>query len=173
MKIELHTIPIREIIEQYTDNNDENGAYGYGGRLNIRPKYQREYVYKDEQRLAVIDTVFKNFPLNVMYWSINSDGTYEVIDGQQRTISICQYSRGDFPITLNGMPKFYHNLNDAERERFLNYELMIYFCEGTQEERLAWFKIINIAGVKLSEQELRNASYTGPWLTDAKRKALL
>jgi hypothetical protein len=46
---------------------------------------------------------------------------------------------------------------------------MVYFCEGTDSEKLDWFKIVNIAGEVLSNQELRNAVYTGPWLSDAKR----
>ena len=45
----------------------------------------------------------------------------------------------------------------------------MYVCEGTEGEKLDWFKIINIAGEKLTNQELRNAIYTGPWLADAKR----
>jgi uncharacterized protein with ParB-like and HNH nuclease domain len=89
MNIKLHEILIKDLVNGYVDNHEE-GVYGYGGRLNIRPKYQREFVYKDKQRDAVIDTVRKNFPLNVMYWVKNGDA-YEVLDGQQRTISICQY----------------------------------------------------------------------------------
>lgn len=52
----------------------------------------------------------------------------------------------------------------------MNYELMIYFCEGDDKEKLDWFKTINIAGAVLTAQELRNAIYTGSWLTDAKSK---
>ena len=96
MKIELHEILIKDLAAGFVDNQEE-GVYGYGGKLNIRPKYQREFVYKDRQRDAVIDTVRKNFPLNVMYWVKNGD-TYEVLDGQQRTISICQYVNGNFQI---------------------------------------------------------------------------
>ncbi len=61
-------------------------------------------------------------------------------------------------------------MTDKEQDQILDYELMIYFCEGTDKERLDWFKIINIAGEKLTDQELRNAVYTGPWLSDAKLK---
>ena len=86
MKIELHELTIREISENYIDN-EENGVIGYNGKLNIRPKYQREFVYKESQRDAVIDTIVKNYPLNVMYWVKNSDDDFEVLDGQQRTIS--------------------------------------------------------------------------------------
>ena len=163
MKIELNEISIREVSQNYVDNA-EDGVVGYNGKLNIRPKYQREFVYDEKQRNAVIDTIRKGFPLNVMYWVKNEDGTYEVLDGQQRTISFCQYINGDFSIDNRA----FHNLTKTERDLILDYKLMIYFCEGNDKEKLDWFKIINIAGEKLTDQELRNAVYTGPWLTNAK-----
>lgn len=164
MKIELHEVTIREITDRYVDSQ-ENGVVGYGGRLNIRPAFQREFVYKDKQRNAVIETVIKGFPLNVMYWTEDEHGNYELLDGQQRTISICQYVNGDFSINS----RMFHNLTETEKEHILNYPLMIYVCNGNDKEKLDWFKIINIAGVQLKEQELRNAIYTGEWLSDAKR----
>ncbi len=164
MKIKLWEISIREVSSGYI-NNDEGWIVGYGGKLNIRPKYQREFVYRDKQRDAVIETVQKDFPLNVMYWVKNEDGSFEVLDGQQRTISICEYVEGNFP--LENM--FFHNLTDTEQEQILDYRLMVYFCEGNDREKLDWFRTINIAGEKLTDQELRNAIYTGTWLTDAKR----
>lgn len=170
MNIELHKIKIRDLVEGFVDN-DEEGVVGYGGLLNIRPKYQREFVYKDKQRNAVIETVFKGFPLNVMYWVKNADGTFELLDGQQRTLSICTYKAGNYSITLPGeTPKGFSNLPADKREQFLDYELMVYICtEGTESERIEWFRIINIAGEKLTDQEILNAIYCGPWVTDAKR----
>ena len=165
MKIDLHRIKVRDVVDGYVDNAEE-GVVGYSGKLNIRPKYQREFVYDAKQRNAVIDTVRKNFPLNVMYWMVNQDGGYEVLDGQQRTISISQYVNNDF--SVDGM--MFHSLTEDEQNQILDYELMIYWCEGTDRERLDWFETINIAGEKLTDQELRNAVYTGPWLSDAKLK---
>jgi len=165
MKIELHRIPIRKVIVGYKDSAEE-GVVAYGGKLDIRPKYQREFVYNGKQRDAVLETIKNGFPLNVMYWVKTDEGNYEVMDGQQRTISIGQYVNGDF--SLNDF--FFHNLTDEEQKLILDYELMIYFCEGTDKEKLDWFKIINIAGEKLYDQELRNAVYTGSWLSDAKLK---
>lgn len=165
MKIELQKISIREVVEGFKDSREE-GVVAYRGKLDVRPKYQREFVYKDKQRDAVLDTVKKGFPLNVMYWMVRDDGGYEVLDGQQRTISLGQYITGDFSLG----DRFFHNLTKEEQEQILSYELMIYFCEGTDKERLDWFKTINIAGEKLTDQELRNAVYTGPWLSDAKLK---
>lgn len=164
MKIELHEITIREVVNGYADNAD-NGVVAYGGLLNVRPAYQREFIYKDKQRDEVINTIMKGFPLNVMYWVKRDDGTYEVMDGQQRTISFCQYYNSEFAIDY----RYYHNLFDDEKDQFLDYKLMVYICEGTDKEKLDWFRIINIAGEKLTNQELRNAIYTGEWLTDAKR----
>jgi hypothetical protein len=165
MKIELHKIPVVELIKDYI-NSDEEGVTAYGGRLDIRPKYQREFVYKDKQRNAVIDTVRKGYPLNVMYWCKTAEDQYEVLDGQQRTLSICEYVNNKYSIN----EKKFNNLQSNEKEQILNYELMVYFCsEGTDSEKLDWFEVINIAGEVLAKQELRNTLYTGEWLTDAKR----
>jgi len=171
MKIELKEITVAELADGYADRTDE-GVVGYGGRLDIRPKYQREFVYKDAQRDAVIDTLHKGFPLNVMYWAVRDDGGFEVIDGQQRTISICQFVHGDF--ACRGLfdfdqPRAFHNLPNDKQDIIRDYKLMVYLCTGADSEKLEWFKTINIAGEELTDQELRNAVYSGPWVTDAKR----
>lgn len=164
MKIELKQIPIRDLVKGYVDNA-ESGVVAYDGKLDVRPPYQREFVYKDKQREAVIETVTMGYPLNVMYWATRDDDTFEVIDGQQRTISICQYVNGDFARDF----KYFHNLTQDEKDKILNYELTIYICTGKESEKLKWFKTINIAGEKLTDQELLNAAYNGTWVTDAKK----
>ena len=164
MKIELKEITIRDLVQDYHDDG-EGGVRGYGDKLDIRPPFQREFVYKDKQRDAVIETINRGFPLNVMYWAVRQDGTYEVIDGQQRTISAAQYVESVY--SLDG--RYFHNLQDDEQERILNYRLQVYVCEGSASEKLDWFRIINIAGERLTDQELRNAVYAGPWVSDAKR----
>ncbi len=167
MKIELKPVTIRDVAENYVDN-DEDGVVGYDGKLNIRPKYQREFVYDAKQRAAVMATIRKGFPLNVMYWAVNEDGTFEVLDGQQRTISFCQYVAGDFSIEIDGHPMAFHNLTQPLKDQILDYPLMVYVCEGNDQDKLDWFRTINIAGAELTDQELRNAVYTGTWLTHAK-----
>lgn len=168
MKIELQRITVRDLVAGYEDN-EELGVQAYSGRLDIRPPYQREFVYKDRQREAVIETLRRDFPLNVMYWAVQDDGTFEVIDGQQRTISICQYVESDFSILIDGHQLAFHNLQSNQQDQILDYELMVYLCEGTESEKLDWFKTINIAGEKLTDQELRNAVYHGPWVSAAKK----
>jgi hypothetical protein len=167
MKIEPHQISIREVVNGYKDSAEE-GVIGYGGKLDIRPKYQREFVYKPEQQIAVMKSVIGDFPLNAMYWVKNND-SFEILDGQQRTVSICNFVAGDFNIAHRGYQMYFDNLTDEEKEKILDYKLMVYFCEGTYDEKLAWFQVINTAGEKLTPQELLNAIYSGSWVTDAKR----
>lgn len=163
MEIELKKITVKELVEKYEDNQ-EGGVVGFDGKLNIRPPYQREFVYNDKQREAVIDTVTRDFPLNTIYWAVTDDG-FEIIDGQQRTISLCQYVDGVFSYK----DRYFHNLQQDEKDEILCYELTVYQCQGTDSEKLDWFRTINIAGEKLTDQELRNAVYAGSWTADAKR----
>ena len=167
MNIELQEITVRELTRDYTDDG-ENGVRGYGGRLDIRPPYQREFIYDEKKRNAVITTIKNGFPLNVMYWATrdaDADVPFEVMDGQQRTISICQYVNGDFSYDF----QYFHNLTESEQQQILDYKLMVYVCSGNDKEKLDWFETINIAGEKLTKQELRNAIYAGPFVSDAKR----
>ena len=174
MKVDLFRIPVKEIADGYVDSDIE-GVRGYHGLLDIRPKYQREFVYNDKQRDAVINSVRHDFPLSVMYWVKKEKedpndpkqtiDVFEVLDGQQRTLAICQYINGDYSIDF----QYFHNLTDEEQDQIYNYELMVYVCEGTETEELEWFQVINIAGEKLTDQEIRNAIFSGEWLTSAKR----
>ena len=164
-------ITIREVYDGYIDNEKDGkngGIYAYGGKLDIRPPYQRNFVYKGEKRNNVIKTIMNGYPLNVMYWVKRPDGQYEVLDGQQRTISFCQYIKGEYSVD----ELYFHSTDSsmiANREKILDYKLLIYICEGTEAEKLKWFEMINIGGEKLSDQELRNAIYNGSWVNDAKR----
>lgn len=168
MKIEPKQIKIKEVFESYEDKGDD-GVFAYGGRLAIRPPYQREFVYNNEQAEAVVQTVLKGFPLNVMYWVKIGNDKYEVLDGQQRTLSIMQYLKHKFSIAFDDKKYYWDALPEDKYNAIMNYEFMVYICEGEESEKLEWFKVVNIAGEKLSDQELRNSVYTGEWLSDAKR----
>ena len=164
MEIVEKKITVRELTDGYMDEG-ENGVVAYGGKLDVRPPYQREFIYSDKERQAVINTVLNGYPLNIMYWAVREDGTFEIIDGQQRTLSICQYVANDFSFNF----RFFTNLQPDEKERILNYELTVYLCSGSPSEKLEWFKIINTPIKQLTPQEMLNAVYAGPWVTDAKR----
>lgn len=165
MQQEVTLIKVRDLVAGFT-NTEETGIRGYSGKLDIRPAYQREFVYDLEKQVAVINTIMKGCCLNLFQWAKNDDGTYEVLDGQQRTLSICNFINGGF--SYQG--RFFNNLQEDEKEVILNHDLIINMVEGTPSEKLEWFKTINIAGMTLTNQEMRNATYVGSWLSDAKIK---
>ena len=182
MEINKISIKIKDLTDGYVNDSEidiEEPVMAYGGKLCVRPAFQRSFVYKKPQENAVIDTALRGFPLNTMYWVDNGDGTYDCLDGQQRTISLCNFVDGitSYEGTAageinEGRHVYLNNLkrtNPDLMESFLNYELDVYICKGTKAEQLSWFKTINIAGEELSDQELRNANYVSPWLTDAKK----
>ena len=167
MKITRKIVTIRDLTENYNDNGD-GGVFGYNNKLCLRPSYQREFCFTPALRAEVIKSVMNNFPLGLMYWSLVGEDSYECLDGQQRSISICQYVNSDFPVKINGNDRFFHNLNKEEQEQILNYELEVKVCDGSESEKLQWFRTINNPGLVLTNQELLNSTYTGPWLADAK-----
>ena len=168
MKIELKKVTVKDLCKGY-ENCEEEGVRGYNGFLDIRPPYQREFVYEGKEREEVIHTVLKGFPLNIMYWVDKGNSHYEVLDGQQRTMSLCEYVQGRYSIqTSNGICSF-SNLSQDLRVKIENYELTIYVCTGDESEKLEWFKVVNIAGRALNKQELLNAVYQGTWILDARR----
>ncbi len=167
MDIKRQVVPIKLLIEGYVDKGNE-GVEGFGGNLDIRPPYQREFVYDRPKQIAVIDSVLSKFPLSIMYWVDHENGRFEVLDGQQRILSICKFHNREFSIEHNGRIINYDGLTLEEKRLFLDYELDVYTCAGTEREKLQWFERINVIGEPLTKQELRNASYTGPWLADAK-----
>ena len=175
MKTSQPQIKIKDLVNGYQDK-DEKGVVAFGGKLNVRPAYQRAFVYNPDDRDRVMLSVYNNMPLNSMYWAKNPDNTFEVIDGQQRLISICQFITNDdgngnpIAIDFNGRnTQTFDGLSTDKKEEILNYQLQIYVCEGTDDEKLDWFHTINIAGKQMTNQELLNANYTGKWLTDAKQ----
>ena len=160
-------VTVREITDGYV-NNEEQGVRGLKGQLDIRPPYQREFIYNEKEQQAVIKTVLNGYPLNVMYWVKRSDDAecpYEVMDGQQRTLSLCEYVAGKFSYEFKNI---FNQPKDIQ-EKILDYKLTVYVCEGEASDKLEWFRTINIAGKPLNEQEINNAVYAGPFVTDAKR----
>lgn len=167
MTIKQIEVTIGEITKGYV-NNEEQGVRGYNGLLDIRPPYQREFIYNDKEQDAVITTVLNGYPLNVMYWvkrDSDAECPFEVMDGQQRTLSVCEYVAGKFS---HDFKNFFNQPADVQK-RILDYQLTVYVCEGEPSEKLEWFKTINIAGKPLNEQEINNAVYAGPFIADAKR----
>lgn len=138
-------------------------------KLILRPEYQREFVYNTELQRKVIDSVLHGRPLGVIYFSKNSDGTYETLDGQQRLLSLLHFKHGDFSVQYDGETYYWHSLPPELQERIDNYkELLVYACIGNEKDKLDWFVTINLQGAVLNNQEMINAVHHGLFISSAR-----
>lgn len=173
MKTKLKQYVVSELVNGFVYNDFEGkGLFGLSGNLTIQPEYQRNYIYADGKKdVACIESMLKNYPLGLIYFNKNSNDKFEILDGQQRITSIGRFVTGKFSIKdSNGNRNYFSGLSKDQQKRILNYKLLVYECEGSESEIKEWFKTINIAGVPLNEQEIRNAVYSGTFVTEAKKE---
>lgn len=178
MKIVAQTnIKVRDLVDGYINDMTTGAVEAYNGRLNVRPAYQREFVWDKgsatggKKQEALIDSIMNGYPINVMYWvkiGVNQAGEdlYECLDGQQRIITMCKYKNNEF-----GMEDGTQFDGLTDNTKFLDYDMFtVYICEAdTLEEKLAWFERINTAGEPLTRQEMRSAIACGSGTTLAKK----
>lgn len=173
MKTTLHTDwTVGDVCKGFIyDKNEGKGLFGLSGKLVVQPEYQRNYIYGDGKKdVAVVESLLKGYPLGLIYFVLNADGMYEVLDGQQRITSFARFVNQSWPFAVerNGKPRYFNSLDKDEQDKITEAPLIIYVCEGEPSEIQEWFETINIAGVPLVKQELRNASYHGPFVTKAR-----
>lgn len=162
---------VKDLCNGFVYNELEGkGLYGLGGKLIIQPEYQRNYIYADGKKDdAVIKSIINGYPLGLIYFNKIGDDKYEVLDGQQRITSFGRFVTNKFAVKdPNGMEQYFSGFSKDIQDKILNSPLTIYICEGEESEIKNWFKTINIAGIPLNEQELRNAIYSGSFVTAAK-----
>ena len=154
------------------DQNEDKGLFGLDGKLIIQPEYQRNYIYSEGKKdVAVVESLLKGYPLGLIYFVLNKDGMYEVLDGQQRITSFARFVNHSWPFVIiwKGKERYFKSLDTDEQKKLVESKLTIYVCEGNPSEIKEWFETINMAGVPLVPQELRNASYYGPFVTKARK----
>lgn len=169
MEAKLQQYTVKDVTDGFVYNEFEGkGLYGLSGTLVIQPEYQRNYIYGDGKKdVAVIDSLLKGYPLGLIYFN-NGDAQLEVLDGQQRITSVGRFVTGKFAIKRDGKEQTFSSLPQEDRNKILDSEFLVYVCEGTESEIKEWFQTINISGVPLNDQELRNAVYSGPFVTASK-----
>ncbi|MBR1521948.1 MAG: DUF262 domain-containing protein [Bacteroidaceae bacterium] len=173
METNLKTYTVGEVCKGFVYNELEGkGLYGLAGRLTIQPEYQRNYIYADGKKdVAVVQSALHRYPLGVFYFNKTDENRWEVLDGQQRITSLGRFVTGKLSIIdENGIPHYFSSLSTEQQQRILNTKLLVYECEGTEDEIRKWFETVNIAGVPLNPQELLNAVYSGEFVTLAKQE---
>ena len=140
------------------------------GELDPQPDYQRWYVFDDIKASKLIESVFLDIPVPSIYLNTEKDGTYSIIDGQQRITSFLRFMKNEFALTklekrkdLNG--KRFKDLSKEEQMIIKKYDIVTFIIEDDETDSLKYeiFERLNQGSVKLNAQELRNCVYRGPF----------
>ncbi|MGL4391886.1 MAG: DUF262 domain-containing protein [Fusobacteriaceae bacterium] len=132
------------------------------------PEYQRADVWTSENKNFFIESLFLGLPIPFMFFATCSNGTFEIIDGAQRTRTISDFIGNKFKIEglkklteLNGF--YYEDLLNARKDKFLNISLRIIILDEntTEDVRIDLFHRINTAGKNAVPSEVRRGAYRG------------
>ncbi len=172
-------------------NSSEQAVIWFRDRYNadelvLKPPYQRKPVWTAKQKCALIESILMGYPIPELYvqHAVKQDhggeqSEYGVVDGQQRIRTILQFIGIDKASTeqeANGFAldkvaaesdfvgRTYKTLTPIERDKFLKYKFAVRYIDADDIEVREVFKRINRYVTKLNEQELRNATYTGPFI---------
>jgi hypothetical protein len=138
-------------------------------RLIIEPEFQRNLVWKPEQKSQFIESVLLNIPLPPLYVNQNRDGKYIIVDGLQRTSTLDEYINKDsFSLShlkvlknLNGLR--FSQLDQMYQAKIEDKKFLVYVIKPTVPLQMVYdiFHRINTGGTQLTQQEIRNCFYIG------------
>jgi hypothetical protein len=155
---------------EYSDQGGK-GLFGLDGKLTIQPDYQRHFLYEKEGlEQPVIESLLKGFPLGVLYFNEVSEGSFEVLDGQQRITSIGRFLLDKFYVVdERGREQYFSSLPQDKKTLIEGSKILAYHCQGEESEIRDWFEVVNKGGLRLTRQEVLNAVYSGAFVTEAKK----
>lgn len=146
MKYLNKEITISELIEWI--KNDQ---------INLHPPYQRNFIWSLKDQKLLIDSILKGYPLPNFFIYKNDDGSFDMVDGQQRATTISKYVRGDFADSGK------HYYRDIDKDRFMSYRLNVtevYDIDTSNDESLEdFYSLVNKRGVHLNSAEVNKAQY--------------
>lgn len=140
--------------------------------LDIKAPYQRNPVWSDRQKAALIDSILLEYPIPELYMQefVDESGTerHVVVDGQQRIRAVLSFLAGDFELSdespvAPGLE--FEELTPAQRKKLFEYSFVVRQLPDMPDEEIrAIFQRINRNTVTLNPQELRHATYWGPFI---------
>ena len=148
-------------------NRDDDGS------LDLAPVFQRNPVWTESQKSFLIDSILRGLPIPEIYMqeTVDESGNEQhvVVDGQQRIRACLEFLEGDFTLDAGQMPELpdmsFEELPGSERKRIYEYNFVVRVLpDMPREEVRAIFARLNRNVVALNAQELRHATYWGPFI---------
>lgn len=125
-------------------------------KINLRPSYQRNFIWSSKDQKLLIDSIRKGYPLPNFFILKNKDNTFEMVDGQQRAITIYKFIKNEFRDSSK------HYYKDYNENTFMNYRINVVLLEefnGSTETKEEFFYLVNKRGVQLNPSEVNHAYY--------------
>lgn len=123
--------------------------------INLRPPYQRNFIWTPKDQRLLIDSIYKGYPLPNFFILKNKDGKYEMVDGQQRATTIYKYYNNEFK---DNRKKFF---KEYAPDFFLDYRLNIVeignFDSSKGESKEEFFYLVNKRGRIINPAEVNQA----------------
>lgn len=161
------------------------------GDLILDPDYQRQYRWTDDKASRFIESIALNIPVPVLYLAEEADGSFSVIDGQQRLTSLFRFLKPTelstmFPdreleeLVLDGLKvrsdmngRRYLELDRSDRSVLGKRPIrcIVVLNESDSMLKFEVFERLNTGSASLTDQEVRNCIYRGSFNDMLKRLA--
>ncbi|MFC2994220.1 DUF262 domain-containing protein [Acinetobacter sichuanensis] len=176
--LELQEKDIRQIIWQPKDFSlREFLSMQQDNDLDLQPEYQRKFVASLKIASRLIESILMDVPIPVIYLAEEKDGTFSVIDGQQRLTSFLSFITGKFPngdvFKLTGLTVFkelnrktFEDLDKALQTKIKTTTIhtILIKKESNEDVKFEIFERLNTGSTALNEDEIRNSVYRGDYI---------
>ena len=146
MEYKVETIDIRELLRLIKD-----------GKLNLHPDYQRNFIWSPKEQKMLIKTIDDGYPLPNFFFEMKENGTYDMVDGQQRAMTILKYFNNEFKDLDN------RYFSEKDKEAFLSYVLAVIVLSKVNQEQEKtienFYFLVNKQGEHLNPAEINKARY--------------
>lgn len=136
--------------------------------LEPRPEFQRRLVWSNKDKCSFLETVLLAYPFPEIYVAAGEvdvetgEAKEMLVDGQQRITTLFQYFTGSGDLKIAGDLKPYAQLTNEEKEKFLQYEVVVRDLGRVEMEQIREvFRRINATRYALNAMEIHNARYEG------------
>lgn len=162
----LREYPIEVILQKFIADEDKSDNKESVASIYI-PKYQRQYVWKNEMKCKFIESLFLGVPIPPLFaFTVDESGNMELIDGVQRISTIQEFVEKNLRISdldlldnLNGYS--FNELHPSRKRKFnsLSVRLFVFSEKADEGIRADIYNRINSTGVKLTESEIRKGTF--------------
>ena len=136
--------------------------------IKLNPEFQRNDVWKNRQKIELVESVLMGLPLPIFYFNRDKNGKLIVVDGRQRLTALFSYMEDEFSlkdlkVLSKDFEKKFSELPQIYQSKIEDFQLIAYEITPETPESVLYniFDRVNRGGTSLNKQEIRNALYQG------------